>query len=151
MFSPDIAPCRLRSIERCQQVICQVTLRSLEGLRHRGPDRLIQHEVRLRRVVSPRMVARSLDAFRSRMRRNIPMDVDHRHLPDVPARIGGEQTFERLLRTLARAHQIKAEGSVCGVHKRLRCDRSDARLGPGDKRSHREPVGLHRHAHLSGD
>src|ERR1700736_2432780 len=40
--------------------------------------------------------------------------------------------------------------AIGDVHVGLRGDRSDAWYRPGDERSNREPVGLHRHAQLTG-
>ena len=50
----------------------------------------------------------------------------------------------------AAAHQLEALVAVRRVHERLRGHGADAGLGPRDDRADREPVRLHRHAHLAG-
>ena len=119
--------------------------------RHRPPDPVVGHQVRLHGVAASRDVSGPLDALRPGVRRDVSLRVDHRDLPDVPARVGGEKAVERLPGRLPAPHQGQSERPVRRIDERLRRNRSDTRLRPRHNAPHREPVRLHGDAQVAGD
>jgi hypothetical protein len=87
LAAADVAAGGFGGVERGEEALGEVALRLLERLRHRRPDALAPHEVRLHRESLARRVSREGDAALSGVRRHPALRVHHRHLADRGVRI----------------------------------------------------------------
>ncbi len=96
------------------------------------------------------MVARRLDALGPGVGRDLSVDIHKGDLANITALVDQEERIECLLSGESALHQIEATRSVGRVDKALGGDGADSGLGPGDDRTHREPVRLDSHAQFAG-
>ena len=89
------------------------------------------------------------DRLLARMSRHAALRVDDGDLPHVLQRVGRDELRERVRRRDATLQQLESALPIPGIDERLRGNGARAGFGPGDDRSHGEPVGLHGHAELA--
>ncbi len=133
-----------------QQPLRQIPLRLAIRLRHRRPDRVLLHQVRLHAELTGlvRYVAGRGNAARPRVTRHAPLRIDHRHLPQFAPVVAGQQPAQRIGRASSRPHRRQPQRAIRRVGHRLRRDRPDSRFRPRHDRPDAEPVRLHGHADL---
>ncbi len=122
----------------------------LIGTGHGRPDAVVQHEVGLHRIAFPLVVTGGGNAEFAGMDSGIACGVDHGHLAHGSVLILSQQAPQGFRSGDAVSHEGEALRPVSRVDEGLRGDGADAGLRPGDEAADREPVGLHRHAQLSG-
>jgi hypothetical protein len=132
LLAANVAARGLRGLQRGEHPPGQVAARPLERGGHRGPDLGIGHHVGLHGVLGADLVTGVPDVELPAESIDAALRVDHRDLPHLALRIGGEQAFQHLGRRDAGAHQLEPLEAVRRVDKRLRRHRAHARLGPGD-------------------
>ena len=148
LTAADVAAFSLRRVERCKESIDQLALGAGVRLRHRRPDRVLEHHVGLHGKSVPDDVSGFWNCSLTGVRRDAAERIDHRDLPNFTHRIGGEQARERVGRALARAHQVESELAVRRIGERLRRDCAHAGFRPRDDRAGGEVMRLHGNAEL---
>jgi len=82
LSTTNIAARCLRSIERSQHTFRKIAFSVLERARHRRPNFIVEHQVRLYRKIGANDVTRGLDVILSSPCVNTSLRIDHRHLSD---------------------------------------------------------------------
>ena len=143
LLAAAVAAGGLGGVEAVQQAQRQ-RLRggALEGVREAVHGRLRDEDVALRRVAVPGPAARPGVAALAGERRRASLTVDDSELALGPLFVRGGQPFDDLLRREALAQQHEPVRAVAGVRVRLRRDRADVRLRPGDHRADGEELRL---------
>ena len=100
MFSSDVSPDRLGRIERGEHPIGQVPFGIAISPRHRGPDLVVQHQICFDRELFSLDVPGGGDALLPGVSSDVAARVNHGDLSDRLARIGREDSIQRLARGL---------------------------------------------------
>jgi len=119
-------------IERGEHAFGKIAFRVLKGARHRGPDFVVEHQVRLNGKIRADDVTRGLNIVLSGPRLDTSLRIDHRHLSDFASVVFPEQLLQRVGRALACAHHVESVLAVTRIDERLRRNSADTRFSPRD-------------------